>query len=236
MTDTTVDLLTELETVTSWLAANLLPGTHRPYRPELSADKKSELAAIARLKVRNDARSGMLVPLGETPAPADLEILDLLVEIIETVATFSLLPAPRSSLDDPRPHMRSIRRQLDARTLIVTGSLEDACETLIDRAHKVLGLVGDGQLLHAVCPWCSGITATHPEGGQRTLRIRAKLPPGKKSMVTVHPADVRWLVVCESGSCAPESKDCGTWWRGQPAWDLRTEADWLAKRLEREAS
>ena len=232
----TVDVVLELVTVTDWLVASLLPGTERPYRPELSADKKSELRQLRAMELRHDAHSGMLVPLGESPAIADFDVMDLLVEILEMAARWSGLPAPRSSWENPRPHLEAIVGRRHTRS---TVALVDACEDLIERAHKVLGLFGDGQLLGAICPWCRGVTARHPEGGQRTWRVRVKLPAGKRSLVGVHvdSREIRWFVVCESGTCNPPVGDVGTWWRdGSPAWDLRNEDTFLAKRLEKAAS
>ncbi|MGZ4589141.1 MAG: hypothetical protein ACXVX9_15210, partial [Mycobacteriaceae bacterium] len=91
---------------------------------------------------------------------------------------------------------------------------------LIERAHQVLGLISDGQVLKAVCPWCGGRTEAHPTGGAHTLRVR-----------NIHGLDTT-VVVCEGGACEPPAEDCGTWVRGRPAW-RQYEWDWLADRINR---
>lgn len=238
--NTTLDALNELAQAHDWLIANLRPGTSKPYQaPQMSDEKRRELD-----RQNRDARQivdygrGVLLPLGESPAPLDLDIMDLLVDILDLVAAHSGQREPRSCFDDPRPHFTAIRRQLLAGRMTThhQTDLEHGCEGLVYRAHQQLGLFGDGQLLAATCPWCQGRTATNPTGGDRTMRVRAKLPPGKKNLTGVDPTDIRWYVVCESGTCEPPDQDCGERHRGRPAWPLGAEGDWLAQRIEANAS
>lgn len=230
----------ELIEAVGWLAASLLPGNTRIYRPELSDEQLTERAQAERLakalEKRQETRAGMLVPLGETPAPMDLAVMDLLVEILEFAVPWSTLAAPCSEFEDPRRYLRSARAAVVAGSVENLTLLERGCDDWTYQVNTQLGLFGDGQLLKSPCPWCDGRTDTAPNGGQFTLRVRAVLPRGRRTMAGVDPRDVRWLVVCVGGLCEPPSRDVGTWWRGLPAWDLATEADWLADRLERTAS
>jgi hypothetical protein len=245
----------ELLLVVDWLAGNLLPGTHRPYIPrQLSAEKQAELARKARetdfLEYRTyhavvDIGTGVQIPLGESPAPMNLEIAELLADIAAAASSMCqlvtlaggakhlglepLLPAQHAHTD-PRPYLQRVRDVLPW-SLTVWDTVESTCHALTRRGHVLLGLFGDGQMLKALCPWCDGRTPAHPSGGQQTLRVCAEVPKGQ-TVATVHPNDLRWLVICESALCEPPSEDFGEWYRGRPAWSLRAEGDWLAARLE----
>lgn len=236
------DAINELRDVIDWLAASLLPGTAKPYRaPQMSAEKRAELDALARQEWRE--RSG--IAPGETPPVYDLDIADLLSEILTAADSLAdrvcwavqrpVDPPAVSAFADPTPRLDLIADYL--RTAVVTDPgivpvIEDTCDGFIFRAHSLLGLVGDGQLLAATCPWCAGRTARHPVGGARTLRIRAQLPAGVRTVTKVDPKEVRWLVVCESGTCEPPAAQCGERLRGRPAWPLKTEGEWLAQQIE----
>ncbi|MBE7195942.1 MAG: hypothetical protein INR66_26120, partial [Gordonia polyisoprenivorans] len=90
---------------------------------------------------------------------------------------------------------------------------------------RVLGLVRAGQLLAgAVCPWCTGTTPKHPEGGAITMRVEEI--PGSRTL-GVEPAAA---VVCWNPLCAPPDADVGIWYRGRTAWPWH-EWEWLATRL-----
>lgn len=228
-----------------WLTASLLPGTHRPYRtPTLTAEVRAERDRQARLERLE--RIG--VAPGETPAPLDLDIADLLSEILAAADRLAdeacdsvgkdRLPPASSAFADPTPYLTLLSSLLPDIGLASPAFLrhvEATCDDLVQRAHSQLGLLGDGQLLAAFCPWCGGRDDTHPVGGARTLRIRAQLPPGANA-AQARPQDVEWWVVCEGQRCDPPPADCGTWLRGRPAWSLRREAKWLADRLEHAAA
>lgn len=240
----------ELSAAVEHLAASLLPGTARPWRASpVSAEKRAELDHKARLEARmvdvvlpaHLRSSRSVVAPGEAPAPYSLDIADLLTEVLiaadalaETVAQHAgveRLATASSAYADPRPYLAHVHQHLlaaqDADPLLL-GTVERECARLLQRAHEALGLVTDGQLLAAVCPWCDGRTSAHPVGGQRTLRVR--LLPAPKGETG------RPIIVCEGGLCEPTSADCGIWWRGLPAWDLENEGAWLADRLSRRAA
>jgi hypothetical protein len=105
---------------------------------------------------------------------------------------------------------------LDIQDLLDEAAAGEASWPL--RALSALGMLPDGQLLDALCPWCDGRTTTAPAGGARTLRVRML-------------ADGRPAVVCE-GTCEPPEHDVGAEWRGRPAWPLEAEGAWLAGRIE----
>ena len=236
-----LDAITELRTAIDWLVASLLPGTEQPYRPpSMSADARAERDRLARLERLERSN---LAP-GETPAPLDLDIADLLAEILTFADTTAervcwavhrpVDEPPRSAFADPGPALRLITGNLRLAATVDSGLprfVEERCDELVTRAHTILGLLGDGQLLDVVCPWCGGRRDDAPVGGAKTMRVRAQLPPGQ-AMSKVDPKDVRWLVVCESGSCEPPPAECGERLRGRPAWPLKTEGEWLAMRLE----
>jgi hypothetical protein len=243
MTDTRYadDAVRDLQTAIEWLTAVLLPGTHKPYRPpSMTPDARAERDRLARLERLE--RSG--IAPGETPAPLDLDVADLLSEILSAAdeladlvsdtARVARMPSAPSAFTDPEPYLIHVTDLLPAcrKSPVVVRSVEVRCDELTRRAHETLGLLGDGQVLDVVCPWCDGRMADRPVGGVKTLRVRAQLPAGRP-MARVDPAEVRWLVVCESGTCSPEPADCGERVRGRPAWPLNTEGEWLAMRLER---
>lgn len=118
--------------------------------------------------------------------------------------------------EHPAPYHLDIDELLDTAPTIDTDQTEhDAWTT---QAFSALGLINDGQLLDAHCPWCDGRTSSAPAGGARTLRVRVL-------------RDGRAAVVCE-GNCQPPEADYGTEHRGHPAWPIQTEGEWLAERIE----
>lgn len=132
---------------------------------------------------------------GEHPAPMHLDILDLLDE---------------------------------AAGLDLSGSNPDAVQALAaweGRALSALGLMADGQLLDALCPWCGGRTERAPLGGERTLRVR--LIVDRKARESKLAA-----IVCEGLNCDPSSSDASEdeRWRGRPTW-LQGDWEWLAARI-----
>lgn len=245
----------ELIEAVGWLAASLLPGTRRPYRaPTMPDEKRDELARLDR-QLRHNLGYGMQIPLGESPAPMDLAVEDLLTEVVESVDSMSrqvalaadvdpswfvasstgivtYFVAAEHALTNPAPYLVRIKALLP-RAADVARSIERRCDDHTFRIHEILGLFGDGQILRSACPWCGGKTEKSPAGGELTLRVRLVLPQGKRTFAGVDPREIRWLVVCTGGRCEPPSRDVGTWWRGMPAWDLANEGEWLANRLER---
>lgn len=233
----------ELRDAVGWLAATLMPGTHKPYRaPTISPEQRAQRDREARLERFERVGTGA----AELRAPLDLDVADLLVETLATVdelcdracraAEVTPPPAASSAFADPGPYLETLLRTLPAAVAVdvtLAVDVEHRCDALVYRTHAVLGLLGDGQVI-GVCPWCGGRTAATPIGGAKTLRVRAQLPAGKRSIAGVDPADIEWWVVCE-GLCEPSTEECGNRLRGRPAWSLRTEAAWLAGRLEHAA-
>lgn len=251
------EAIQELALVVEWLAANLLPGTGKPWSaPVMTSEKRAErdLANREREAIEWSLESPMsrsvLIPLGESPAPMDLNVLDLLVRILcvadelaDTVsdaAEVARLTSASSAFADPGPFLSRAAAFITACDPFEQKRIEQLCDDLTYEACSALGLVGDGQQLAVICPWCNGRTEHALLGGQRTMRVRVKLPAGQRSMVAKDPAkqmellkNLEWLVVCEGLSCKPPSKDCGNEFRGRPAWLLKNEADHLAAALER---
>lgn len=236
-----VDAVNELQTAIDWLIASLLPGTEHPYRPpSMSPDARADRDRLAKLE---RLERSTIAP-GESPAPFDLDVADLLSEILSAAddmadlvsdtAKVPRMPAAQSAFNDPEPYLIHVLDMAPAcrQAPDVLLAIEARCDGLTMRTHTLLGLLGDGQVLDATCPWCDGRRSDVPTGGARTMRVRAQLPPGEP-MSKVDPTDVRWLVVCESGLCEPPPADCGERYRGRPAWPLKTEGEWLAMRLER---
>ncbi len=208
----------------------LLDGVKRPWKtPALTAERRNELDREARAeRLERDA----FAP-GECSVPLDLDVMDQLVEILAAAeilanrlcwATYRPIDPPASSaFSDPAPILELIYDLLGeaAGSLVDPGAVtyvEQKAKDLIEAAHLVLGLVVDGQVLKALCPWCGGRTESTPIGGELTLRVRNV--EGLASTV----------VMCEGGLCEPTSADCGRWIKGKPAWD-QSEWEWLAARI-----
>lgn len=226
--DYAIESLDELITVVGWLAANLTGGIDRPPKaPALSLERRLHLREQA--KAERIERSD-LAP-GDTEAPFDLDVMDVLTSILEVAEDMTTrvcvvlnLTRPRpadSAFTDPRPALTYLRRLLPdaAGDVDLLLWVERSSAKLVEDANDALGLPHDGQVLKVCCPWCKGRTEDQPLGGAHTLRIR--LVRGMDTPV----------VTCEGGLCQPPEADCGTWVRGKPAW-LQSEWEWLALRLE----
>lgn len=239
------EAIDELGQVTGWLACSLLPGTPKPWTAPLMSDEKLAARAMQDRTYRAAAAMSAMIPLGESPAPLDLTTLDLLVEILcladeiadlcSDAAEVPRLAAASSWMADPAPFLARGAAFVAYLDKASQRRVEERCDDLTYRALGSLGLMGDGQVLAVVCPWCLGRTPQRPVGGARTLRVRAVLPAGERSLVKVDPDDIDWLIVCEGVACEPPSKDCGERHRGRPAWSLTREGEHLAKLLEKAA-
>ncbi|MFI6814446.1 hypothetical protein ACIBG7_18690 [Nonomuraea sp. NPDC050328] len=216
------------------LDARLPMATRRPWRQsEIGAEARAVRDAEARLEriLRTD-----LAP-GETPSPLDVTILqtafDLLVDaddLAGRLADDELLPKPPSpgygSLDI-RPYLDFVRACLVAEHEDLgepgewAGHAHQTLWRMYETVARTLGMAYTGQTVRAVCPWCSGRTAEHPEGGQHTW------------LVVEMPGD-QIAIMC-TGQCEPPQRVVGTWWSGQPCWPI-TQWDRLARYLPRQSA
>lgn len=208
------------------LVEQRLPGTARPWRqPELTPDQRAERDHAARLERQERSE----LAWGETPAPVDVAVLDLLASLLcdaDTVHGYvaywtglERLDPPSSAFADARPYLAYAVDHLAAipGDNPVHHEIAHLARAMVGQVAHALCLVYDGQKLDVVCPWCEGRTELAPVGGERTWRVREL------------PGDLV-AIVCESGTCEPPSRDVGTWWRGRPCWPV-AEWDWLAKRV-----
>jgi hypothetical protein len=225
----TSHVITDLEWVIAYwpdLTESRLPGTARPWRqPELSPEQRAERDHAARLE--RDERGAWA--LGESPAPVDVGVLDLLASLLMDAdiahdhvsrgAGLERLDPPSSAFADARPYLEYTAKHLPAVPDDDPIVLEVArlARAMVDQIARALCLVYDGQRLDVECPWCEGRTELAPVGGEKTWRVR-ELPGGLVA------------IVCESGTCEPPSADVGTWYRGRPCWPT-WDWEWLAKRL-----
>jgi hypothetical protein len=230
------------------LAESRFPGTSRPWRePQLTPERRAELAEQARRDAQvshtdlpKHLRTKAPEELGESPAPGHVDVMDLLVEILavadETaehvgqVAGVDRLPPASSAFADPRPFLRFIAQNVTGAAETdegMVGVVQDNLRPLVGEVRRSLSLLMDGQILKAECPWCRGVTPTHPGGGGHTLRVRMIRDPRDDA----DPEDRVAAVVCQGPACEPPEAECGTWDRGRPAWPA-WEWEWLAVRLE----
>lgn len=245
---TTRALIVDLTTTTGWLASCLLPGTHRPVTLVHYEDRRS---IEQREQARLEREQRVDIAPGEAPVPFNIDVADMLAEVLSEADVLTdrvadeverslvawagpwarnaetLRPAAASSaFADPTPFLDLLHELVEHvadRDLV--EHVADRCHQANDRAVGVLGLIYDGQLLDATCPWCLGRTDRHPEGGRRTLRVRLS-----------ETEEPRPLIVCEGGHCDPGSNS-GTQWRRLPAWDLLNEGEWLGRCIQvREAA
>lgn len=224
----TRSVIADLEWIAAYwpdLTESRLPGTARPWRqPELSPERRAERDHTARIE--RDERAGFA--LGESPAPVDVGVLDLLASLLwdaDTIhehvaqaAGIERLAPPSTAFADARPYLAYAVKHLPAvdeeAVVDVIAGIARGMKADIARA---LCLVYDGQRLDVTCIWCAGRTELAPVGGEKTWRVREL------------PGDLV-AIVCESGTCEPESRFVGTWWRGKPCWPV-SEWDWLAKQV-----
>lgn len=225
----TAHVITDLEWVIAYwpdLTESRLPGTARPWRqPELTPDQRAERDHAARLEKADRSDDAW----GETPAPVDVGVLDLLASLLwdaDTIhehvaqaAGIERLAPPSTAFADARPYLTYAVKHLPGLEIAEAnmGWIEAMARGMKQDIARALCLVYDGQRLDVECPWCEGRTELAPVGGEKTWRVR-ELPGGLVA------------IVCESGTCEPESRFVGTWWRSRPCWPV-SEWDWLAKQV-----
>lgn len=202
-----------------------LKGTPRPWQQPVVMS----VAVADRIEQAREHADRTDMAIGEHAAPLHIDVFDALVDLYKTSVTIARkvavetgTVAPRKSLEhaDPVPHLLHAVDHLQAVGHELLGEVEKDIDRLRGVVDRHLGELTTGQRLLAECPWCRGVTPSTPAGGAFTLRVRTA-------------GDGSILVVCESGSCEPTDADCGRRHRGHPAWDLHTEGDWLADRIEK---
>lgn len=201
-----------------------LKGTPRPWQQPVVLS----VAVADRLEAAREHADRTELAIGDHAAPLHLDVMDALVDLLATAADLAArvaqeagvdpLRTPGSTSDDPTPYLRLTADHIPGIGYQLLEHVAEEVTRLRSVADRHLGELTTGQQLLAVCPWCRGVTETHPGGGDFTLRIRQA------------GADV--LVVCEGGGCEPSEADCGLRHRGHPAWDLHNEGDWLAARID----
>lgn len=241
-------ILADLDSITdAWpdLVEHRQPGTPRPWRQALIDPERR--AAIAKRDAEERAGRDPDAP-GFTSAPQHLDVLDTIIDTWVTLDELVALISPdwrrsrtAGALDrkaaeygpapvtDIEPMVAFIRTWLaDAADQVNPARLDRIARRLehaVTETNRQLGLIRAGQLLNgALCPWCKGTTPKHPEGGAVTMRVEEI--PGSRTLGVEAAA----AVVCWNPLCTPPEVDCGTWFRGRPAWPWH-EWEWLADRL-----
>jgi hypothetical protein len=158
----TAALLTELQTTVDHLAANLMPGTTKPWRaPQMSAEKRAELDRQEREDRLHIAQQGILpahlkgqsvvVPPGENPAPYDLDVADLLASILVDVDMLADLGA-HSIETDLLDWAGAWARDLCARSLLPTLAPASATSAFADPAPHIAFLADHLDVIAYVDP------------------------------------------------------------------------------------
>jgi hypothetical protein len=224
-------------------------GTPRPWRQAL-LDPEVRAAQLARDRVDRDARDPDAP--GFTSAPEHVDVLDVMVatwaaldELVHRISpdwrrsragggrTRTEAERGHAPLGDITASIEFIRLWIgtvnDVEPGIARGPAQQL-HALTSEVSRVLGLVRAGQLLSgAVCPWCRGVTPKHPAGGATTLRVE-EIAKAKHATQLRPAVEAVHAVVCWNPLCDPDEEDCGTRYRGRPAWPWH-EWEWLAKRL-----
>lgn len=176
---------------------------------------------------------------GSTPAPLHLDVLDVISTVVASADTLAEHiahtlgheppPAAASAYADPRPHLAHCAHHLAAACQADPDMADAARARIIPMHTRVLGGLGllvDGQLIDAICPFCIGRTYERP-AGVRTLRVR--VIPSRH--VRAELGEVEPVVVCENpAGCTVLASEVGMWVRDRPAWPM-AEWEWLAARL-----
>lgn len=224
-------------------------GTSRPWRQAL-LDPDVRAALHARDREDREARDPDAP--GFTAAPEYVDVLDVMVAVWVVLDELVHRISPdwrrsraagarnRASAEYGPPSFTEITPMIEfIRTWIgpvaevelgvATGPAQRLHRLTAD-VSRVLGLVRAGQLLSgAVCPWCRGVTPKHPAGGATTLRVE-EIAKAKNATALRPAVEAVHAVVCWNPLCDPGEEDCGTRYRGRPAWPWH-EWEWLAKRL-----
>lgn len=212
---------------TTWLTqaweplyASRIKGTPRPWKePTLTPEAKADLDRRAR-----EERHAHGAMFGESPAPLHIDVLALTMDIAHT--TRALATHIAKTIGDTPAHTYLTRRadhhpidlldyihttatQLDPEGTAAAYTLGQLQHLRTSTARYFTEAV-DGQRLKTDCPWC----------GNPTLFFRRIGPEHRPEFV----------VACESGTCTPDYRDCGTWLGATPAWPFH-EWTWLAKRI-----
>lgn len=196
-----------------------LPGTPRPWKqPDISREQREQMDRQTR---QEKAERGAFV-LGESEAPLNLDALDKARKITLNIQNLAYLTAnelrqdamavlaARQHYEDPAELIRYLLRNIPDTSPELYARIRRTTVRIRAVMANHFAEVFDGQRLKTDCPWCHAprmfIRMIGPEHSQ-------------------HP-----VITCESGSCEPPSADCGTWYRGKPAWPFH-EWDWLANRM-----
>lgn len=197
-----------------------VPGTRRPWAQTKTRKESRRQAGT------EDFHARTVLGIGPAPAPAHVDVLDALVDVLAVSVQLSdmvsqhagidRLAYPQSPYDDPRPYLRLALAYLEAADEaaggeIVPATLDHKSDASIVRVRArtaaALRLILGGHVLDADCPWC--------RSGPLKIEIHTDEP----------------LVVCRSRRvCEPPEADCGTWVYGRPAW-IQPEWEWLAKQI-----
>ena len=225
-----------------WLEDSVHNGTPRPYRaPTLDAEQQAAADAAARA----ERHERVNIAPGDSPDPYHFDTVDLRDTILATAdamaehiaQTAGVDRLPDASWGDhaglwivyaARYLGMAAEAAGETHGAVLVEHVRHKAQQLVHRADMLLGNMTDGQTLDVECFVCQSRTDQHPTGGGRTLRFRIRHQAHRAGEPCLF---CRSYVVCESGRCEPSSEQCGYRHRGHPAWDLATEAQWLADRL-----
>lgn len=215
------------------LAETCLPGTPKPWAeayltPEVQAarDEVAKADRAARIPDARKDRRGLirLEPLGESPAPGNVNALSVKVEVetalldlehrVRRALGFS--PALRAATIDGSDTNWAYWAGVWVEDAL--GAVEHFPDLLADVAstarralrqmRQAIGLMEPRLHLKADCFVC----------GQRTLFLYA----GQRVVDS--------YVSCHGDGCNPTDAQCGSWLRGRPTWS-QAEFDWLNGQL-----
>jgi hypothetical protein len=224
-------------------------GTPRPWRQAL-LDPDVRAAQLARDREERELRDPDAP--GFTSAPEHVDVLDVMVAVWVALDELVHRISPDwrrsraggaknraqaehgpSRFTEVDPMLEFVRLWIGAVNEVEPGIARGPAQqlhTLTSEISRVLGLVRAGQLLSgAVCPWCRGVTPKHPAGGATTLRVE-EIAKAKHATDLRPAVEAVHAVVCWNPLCDPDQEDCGTRYKGRPAWPWH-EWEWLAKRL-----
>jgi hypothetical protein len=242
----------------AWLLAHAadlgrarLPGTARHWTQPGALDAveraRRDVEAAADRAVK---RAHGMASRGASPAPLRLDVSEVLVDLLATADDLAeraaqalgrdRLPHAPSAYADPSPYLRLLHdvagllatdERMESRA--VFDALSDESGRLCATVGRALGLVEDGLVLDAECPWCR-----RPRSLRYTVDLhhapgcdRSCVPPWWTGDV---PLEACWrdaLIVCTSRVCEPPPPDLEATWRGLPAWSVARSGEWLLGRI-----